>query len=77
MSPDESATPIDEEVERAFTYHPPKGNQVQRYERLRAVAKDFAYVIVQACPDSVERSIALQLLNLATMEANAAIARNE
>ncbi len=73
----EEAKPINPEIELRFTYHPPKGNQVARYERLRNFAKSFAYVIDQACPESREKSLALTHLEDAVTCANAAIARRE
>jgi hypothetical protein len=65
------------ELERRFTYHAPKGNQLARYERIRAFAKDFAYALDQMCPESREKSLALTNLEQAVMWANASIARNE
>ena len=76
MEPEDFTT-VDDDIEKMFTYHPPKGNQTQRYERLRAHAKHFAYLIVQSTPHSAEQEQALMFLNLAVMSANAAIARNE
>jgi len=64
-------------VKNDFTYHPPKGDQITRYEEIREAAKKFAYLIVDNTPESDEQKQALMLLNLATMSANAAIARNE
>lgn len=60
-----------------FTYHPPRGTQPARYEKLRAKALEFAKLIVETCPSSAERSTALTHLDSAVMFANAAIARNE
>ena len=64
-------------IENNFTYHAPKGNQVQRYAELRDHAKELALHIMNECPDSRERSLALTKLEEAIMWANAAIARNE
>lgn len=60
-----------------FTYHSPKGDQAERYERLRDDAKQLAYLIKELCPDSRERSLAFTKLEEAVMWANASIARNE
>lgn len=76
-NPPETERPINPELERRFTYHAPKGNQPARYERIRAMAKNFAYALDQMCPDSREKSLALTHLEDATMWANASIARNE
>jgi hypothetical protein len=72
-----TAQPLNPEIERRFTYHAPKGNQPARYERIRNLAKDFAYAIEEMCPDSREKSLALTNLEQASMWANASIARNE
>lgn len=60
-----------------FRYHPPKGDQTQRYEFLRNKAREFACDILTNCPPSRERSLALTHLEESVMFANAAIARNE
>lgn len=64
-------------VEHNFSYHPPKGDQIERYARIREEAKQFAFTIEKLCPPSRERSLALTNLEQAVMWANAAIARNE
>jgi len=66
-----------EQIENAFTYHSPKGDQPTRYEFLRKTAKELAYLIEGYCPDSREKSLAITKLEEAVMWANAAIARNE
>lgn len=66
-----------DEVMRRFTYHPPHGNQTERYGRIRAAARTFAKLLLGCCPDSRERSLALTKLEEAVMWANASIARNE
>ena len=65
------------DIEKNFTYHPPKGNQPERYERIRNKAKSLASSIDVYCPDSREKSLAMTKLEEAVMWANAAIARNE
>ncbi len=64
-------------IEKNFTYHPPKGDQPERYVRIREQAKDFAAAIESMCPSSRERSLAFTKLEECVMWANAAIARNE
>lgn len=64
-------------IDNNFTYHAPKGNQVQRYVDLRDHAKELAYNIMEKCPNSRERSLALTKLEETVMWANASIARNE
>lgn len=60
-----------------FTYHPPKGDQPQRYEAIRAKAKELAELIYDSTPESREQSIAMTNLEQSVFWANAAIARNE
>jgi hypothetical protein len=67
----------DEEIEDLFTYHPPFGDQPERYTRVRATAKVMAMAIRDCCLDSVERDQAFANLRQAVMWANAAIAINE
>ena len=68
---------IRERIERDFTYHPPKGDQQERYVKLRENAKFLAYLIVELTPESREQSLALTHLEEAIFFANASIARNE
>jgi hypothetical protein len=71
------STELDLPTERAFTYHKPFGSQPERYVAIRDKAKELAYLILNACPGSRERSLALTKLEEASMWANASIARNE
>jgi len=66
-----------ERIEKVFTYHAPKADQPARYVHLREKAKSMAVDILQICPPSRERSLALTKLEEAIMHANASIARNE
>lgn len=68
---------VSEQVEKAFTYHAPFGTQTDRYEQLRAKAKELAGMYEALCPVSRERSLAITNLEQSIMWANAAIARNE
>lgn len=65
------------DAEQTFTYHPPKGNQTERYAILRNQAKVLANDIVRECPESREKALALTNLQQAVMWANASIAINE
>jgi len=65
------------ELDKVYTYHPPKGNQQERYVTIREMAKAFAALILGATPTSREQSLALTKLEEVVMWANSAIARNE
>ena len=67
----------DEQIQNTFTYHRPFGDQPQRYERIREVARSLALTIQKCCPESREKSLALTKLQEAVMWANASIAINE
>jgi hypothetical protein len=64
-------------LKKRFTYHPPKGDQADRYVEIRDKAHDFATLILAKTPGSREQSLALTKLEEAVMWANASIARNE
>lgn len=66
-----------EVLENRFTYHPPKGDQAIRYEMIRDAAHRFARFLNERCPDSPELEFAIACIDVAVMQANAAIARNE
>jgi hypothetical protein len=68
---------MEERIENTFTYHKPKDDQPERYEALRAKAKELAYLIVGCVPPSREQSLALTDLESCIFNANAGIARNE
>jgi hypothetical protein len=64
-------------LENIYTYHSPRGDQPERYVKIRSEAKNLAQVILDSVPESRERSLALTNLEQAVFWANAAIARNE
>jgi hypothetical protein len=64
-------------LKKDFTYHRPMPDQVPRYEKIRDFAGTFAALLLEKCPPSRERSLALTALEEAVMWANASIARNE
>ena len=66
-----------ERLHTEFTYHPPKDDQVGRYDMLRVTAYKMAVKICELTPPSREQSLALTHLGECIMWANAAIARNE
>ena len=60
-----------------FRYHPPKGDQVERYQVIRDAAKEFAEVILANTPSSDEQRASIYKLRQLVMLANSAIACNE
>jgi len=66
-----------ERLDVDYAYHPPFGDQVQRYQQIREAAKAFAKLIADLTPESREQSLALTDVETAVMRANAAIARYE
>lgn len=65
------------ELETRFQYHSPRGDQPQRYTTIRAYAAGIAAIIMELCPTSRERSLALTHLDEVVMFANASIARRD
>lgn len=66
------------DVENVYTYHPPVGDQTQRYARIRSMAAELAKEIIRLTPPNTrEQSLALTNLEQAVFWANASIARNE
>jgi len=66
-------------LENNFSYHQPKQEELQqhRYEEIRRNAKEFAELLYQFCPPSMELSLAITKLEESVFWANASIARNE
>lgn len=62
------------DVDNLFSYHPPVGDQVQRYEALRAGAKAFAHIALANTPASADQTAGIRLLREAVMTFNASIA---
>ncbi len=65
------------EVNEQFTYHSPFGDQPERYQEIRAKAKDLALTILRCVPLSADRQASLRKLRESVMTANAGIAVNE
>jgi hypothetical protein len=65
------------DLDNRFTYHAPQPGQIERYQKLRQAARDFAQVIIELTPQTREQSLALTNLEQASFWANASIARNE
>ena len=77
---DEDEEPVTEapndELDNRFTYHPPTDEQVDKYQQIRDHARAMAYMLMDFCPNSRERSLALTHLDETVMWANASIARH-
>ena len=65
------------ETDNRFVYHRQFGDQPQRYEALRAKAKELAELANRCCPNSREKSHGFTQLEDAVMWFNASIARSE
>ena len=66
-----------EDLLNRFSYHAPKGDQIERYQKIRDAGLQLATLIVGECPSSREQSLSLTHIEDAIMWANAAIARHE
>ena len=64
-------------IEQIFTYHAPKGDQAERYQKIRDKAKELAEVIEVCCPHAADTTAAIRKLRECVMTANASIAINE
>jgi len=77
----ETRYPVSDEqirdLNKRFTYHPPKESQPERYVVLREKGRELANLILQCSVPSREQSLALTKIEEAIMWANAGIARNE
>ena len=67
MTPIAAPADLGAQIDNAFRYHAPKGDQPQRYELLRKLAKELATLINQSCPHSRERSLAITNLENCVM----------
>lgn len=66
-----------DELAIRFTYQPPRDDQPERYQAIRALAHTMAVRLNELCPDCREKHLALTNLEQAVMWANASIARRE
>jgi len=60
-------------IEKLFTYHPPKEGQPERYALINTAARKLAEVIVYCTPPGADQSSAIRKVREARMTANAAI----
>jgi hypothetical protein len=63
-----------EDIDHMFKYHPPKPDQVGRYEELREEARKFAQTILRLTPGCPDQTVAIRKVREAVMTANDAIA---
>lgn len=65
---------VEHQLQEWFTYHPPQGDQQERYVALREAAKVYAEAIVKHVPQCADRTVALRKVREANWTANSAIA---
>ncbi len=63
-----------DQLENWFKYHPPKGNNTDKYLKIRNAGFLFAREIVELTPTSADQTAAIRKVREAVMTANAAIA---
>jgi hypothetical protein len=63
-----------EKIEELFRYHPPRPDQVPRYETIRNAGKYLAQVIISNTQRGSDQSKAIRKLREAVMAANSSIA---
>ena len=64
----------DPPVENPMAYVPPTPTMTQQHHRVEIAITDAYHVLLEACPRSAERTLAIRKLQEARMWANAAIA---
>ena len=64
-----------EDIERWFTYHPPRDNgEIEAYTRIREAGKEFAKVVLDCTPPCPDQTVAIRRIRETVMIANAAVA---
>ena len=63
-----------EQLKTIFTYHAPRGDQPERYAKIREAGWFLAKTILECCPDCADRTVAIRRVREAVMVANAAVA---
>lgn len=66
--------PTPQDLDNWFTHHPPQGDQVGKYERIRSAGKYFAQIILDCTPASADQTAAIRKIREAVFTANASIA---
>ena len=62
------------ELAHVFIYHAPKGDDLERYEKIRNAGHVFALAIQELCPESADKTAAIRKVREAVFVANASIA---
>jgi hypothetical protein len=62
------------EIDDIFTYHAPRGDQPERYVKIREAARTLALVIIANTPASADQTASIRLLRESVFTANASIA---
>lgn len=64
-----------ENVDWWFSYHAPKDDaQMAAYKAIRAAGKALAETVLEYCPDSADKTVAIRTIREAVMWANASVA---
>lgn len=63
-----------ENLDNWFSYHAPTEGQPEKYEAIRAAAKEFAKVVIELTPSSADQTVAIRHIREAVYSANASIA---
>ncbi len=66
-----------DDINNWFTYHPPKGSQVTRYEIIREEFRAMALIIRDLTPQCADQTAAFRKLRETAMAVNQCIACNE
>jgi hypothetical protein len=62
------------EIDEQFSYHAPREDQPDRYQRIRDAGKALAMSILLNTPPGADQSAAIRKVREAVMTANAAVA---
>lgn len=65
------------DLQKRFTYHPPKVSNVDKFSLMRANALGLAELLNELVPEGREKSLAITKLEEVVMWANAGIARED
>lgn len=66
-----------EGIMNKFTYHPPTGEEIVLYSKLRQSFRELALLIIDVTPICPDQTVALRKLHETSMAVNATIACNK